>query len=211
MKNKSISWIFGLEISLHPSQINSNGVDNSYFHRTTKNLRKDCKSFRLQFMKIFCLSKQRSITVLRQLVEVSDTVSKYFFGMAPSWNEGPFSYQKKQLYTQTLTVLQELIVGRLCPAESIGLLLGLSRRWRREHGIACQRNNPTGYPDAGTPDRENVGGSPRRQEIGGYWIYHLDSEFSCWMICYSVGVRQKRKVSKRGEWKPLLTNYKPKL
>jgi|SRR5690606_6535888 len=108
MKNKSISWIFGLEISLHPSQINSNGVDNSYFHRTIKNLRKDCKSFRPEFMKIFCLSKQRSITVLRQLVEVSDTVSKYFLGMAPSWNEGPFSYQKNQLYTQTSLIIRWL-------------------------------------------------------------------------------------------------------
>jgi|GEM_PF-1545460 hypothetical protein len=109
MKDKSISWIFSLENDLHPSQVNVNGIDNSYFHRTIANLRKNCKVFRPEFIRIYCRSKQQSITLLRQLIHASDTVSKYLLGMAPSWNEGRFSSRKRQLYIQTLSSLQVLV------------------------------------------------------------------------------------------------------
>ncbi|MBD1432411.1 hypothetical protein H8B06_06210 [Sphingobacterium sp. DN00404] len=60
MKDKSVSWIFSLENDLHPSQVNVNGIDNSYFHRTIANLRKNCKVFRPEFIRIYCRSKQQS-------------------------------------------------------------------------------------------------------------------------------------------------------
>ncbi|MCT1533007.1 hypothetical protein M3B46_18545 [Sphingobacterium daejeonense] len=122
MEGESIHWLYKLEDSLHPSNLNAyEGYD--VLLRLAIDLEKEIKLFRSFFIEQLAASKKVARIYLMQLIEVSNKIYDYLTKMSALWTKGRFPNYIRNIYRQVLSLLGSLM--EMCGGFDREIQLGL--------------------------------------------------------------------------------------
>ncbi|WP_185212266.1 hypothetical protein [Sphingobacterium mizutaii] len=122
MEGESIHWLYKLEDSLHPSNLNAyEGYD--VLLRLSIDLEKEIKLFRSFVIEQLAASKKVARIYLMQLIEVSNKIYAYLTKMSSLWNKSRFSHHIRNIYRQVLFLLGS--ISEMCGRFDREIQLGL--------------------------------------------------------------------------------------
>lgn len=109
MKEKSTSWLFELEESLHPNKLKVDGISTASLANLITDIKTEIKSFRPYYILQLQDSRKNARTWMLQLILTSNTIHQYLVITTHSYRKMPLSLTITQFYRQILVLLENLI------------------------------------------------------------------------------------------------------
>ena len=109
MKEKSTSWLFELEESLHPNKLKVDGISTASLANLITDIKTEIKSFRHYYILQLQDSRKNARTWMLQVILTSNTIHQYLVIATHSYRKMPLSLTITQFYRQILFLLENLI------------------------------------------------------------------------------------------------------
>lgn len=90
MNEKSTSWLYELEETLHPNRLNFDEVSSSYMSYLINELKTEIRQFRPYYILQLGRARKNARTALLQVIIASDTIHNYLVTMTRSNGTNPF-------------------------------------------------------------------------------------------------------------------------
>lgn len=109
MNEKSISWLYELEETLHPNRLDFDRITGSHMSELINELKFETRQFRPYYILQLGRARKNAKTALLQVIVVCDTIHEYLVTMTRA-NDNNLIIQKiAQLYKQVILHLESLI------------------------------------------------------------------------------------------------------